>query len=219
MTLGSENHSKWQVCLNVQKINLLIRAVELRIGIYRTLVSYIQTLCAMPMRKLLLTISGILIWTSGQACDCDRYVGNFQTTSKWAEFVFIVKVTGHSYFKSVTTAGNISVSVPTAATFEIVETLKGTIDKSEITVFGDKGNLCRPYIDVFKQDKYYIVGLYRCDGKEQNETTDDFQISGCGEFWIEYNPESKTATGLIKNKRKKPTTVTIETLKELMRKG
>jgi hypothetical protein len=171
------------------------------------------------MKKLLITLIGLLTWTSGQTCDCDVYIGNFQTTSKWAEFVFVVKVKGYSYYKSVTTTSATTVSVPTAATFEIVETLKGKVDKKEIIVFGDKGNLCRPYIDVFKNDSYYIVGLYRCDGREQNETTDDFQISGCGEFWIKYDIESKTATGLIKNRRRKQTTVTLATLKDLIKKN
>lgn len=169
------------------------------------------------MKKIPLTLAAILIWTSGQTCDCIRYIGNFQTTTKWAENVFIVKTKEHSYYQSVTTVNATAVSVPTAATFEIVETLKGSIDKREVTVFGDKGNLCRPYIDVFKQDKYYVVALYRCDGNELNETTDDFQISGCGEFWIEYNPESKTVSGRIKNRRKKKVTMTLDALKQLMR--
>jgi hypothetical protein len=169
----------------------------------------------MPMKKIL-TITGILIWTSGQTCDCD-YIGNFLTISKWAEVIFIVKVTGHGDYISLTGAAPNTVSVPLTATFEVIKTLKGNTDKKEIRVFGDNGVLCRPYIDTFQKDKYYVVGLYRCDGKERNETVDDFQITGCGEFWIQYNPESSTVTGRIKNKKRKRTTMTLETFEKLLK--
>ena len=167
------------------------------------------------MKKVLLTIIGIIFWTSGQTCDCD-YIGNFLKTSKWAEVVFIVKVKGHGDYISLTGAAPSTVSVPLTATFEIIKTIKGNTDKKEIKVFGDNGVLCRPYIDTFKKDKYYIVGLYRCDGKQGYETTDAFYIAGCGEFWIEYNSEDKTVTGLIKNKKRKPTTMTLEIFEKLL---
>lgn len=170
------------------------------------------------MKTLLLTITGILIWTSGQTCDCD-YIGNFLTTSKWAELIFIVKVKGHGDYISLTGAAPPdTVRVPSTATFEIIKTFKGKVDKKEIRVFGDNGVLCRPYIDTFKKDKYYLVGLYRCTGNERDETADDFQITGCGEFWIEYHPESNSVTGRIKNKRRKPTTMTLETFEKLLKR-
>jgi hypothetical protein len=91
----------------------------------------------MPMRKILLTITGILIWTSGQTCDCDYYIGNFLTTSKWAELIFIVKVKGHGDYGSLTGAAPPdTVRVPLTATFEILRTLKGNTDKKDIWVFG-----------------------------------------------------------------------------------
>lgn len=172
----------------------------------------------MPMKRILLTIIGISIWTSGQTCDCD-YIGNFLTASKWAEVIFLIKVREHGDYVSLTGAAPTTVSVPTTATFEIIKTLKGNSDKKDIRVFGDNGVLCRPYIDIFKKDKYYIVGLYRCDGKERSETADDFQISGCGEFWIDYNPETNMVTGRIKNKKRKSTTMTLEAFEKLLKVG
>jgi hypothetical protein len=119
---------------------------------------YGKTLCVMPMRKILLTITGIFIWTSGQTCDCD-YIGNFLTTSKWAELIFIVKVKGHGDYISLTGAAPTTVSVPLTATFEIVKTLKGTTDKKEIRVFGDNGVLFRPYIDTFQKKQVLCCGF------------------------------------------------------------
>jgi hypothetical protein len=170
------------------------------------------------MRRLLLTIIGVTIWTCGRTCDCD-YIGNFVKTSKWSETIFIVKVTGYGDYITLTGAAPSPVSVPLTASFEIIRTLKGNSDKKEIKVFGDNGVLCRPYIDTFKKDKYYVVGLYRCDGKEGNETVEDFYVTGCGEFWIEYNPENKTVTGLIKNKNRKRTTMSLETFEKLLDKS
>ena len=168
------------------------------------------------MKKILLTIIGLIIWTSGQTCDCD-YIGNFLKTSKWAEVVFIVKVKGHGDYISLNGAAPNTISIPSTATFEIIKTIKGNTDKKEIRVFGDNGVLCRPYIDTFKKGKYYVVGLYRSDGKEGNETTSDFFIAGCGEFWVEYIPDDKTVTGLIKNKKRKLTTMSLETFEKLIK--
>lgn len=170
----------------------------------------------MPMKRILLTIIGISIWTRGQTCDCD-YIGNFLVASKNAEAIFIVKVREHGDYISLTGTVPTAVSVPTTAIFEIVKTLKGNSDNKAIRVFGDNGVLCRPYVDVFRKDKYYVVGLQRCDGNERSETTDDFEISGCGEFWIDYNPATDMVTGRIKNKKRKPTTMTLEAFEKLLK--
>lgn len=163
------------------------------------------------MRKMLLTLLGIIAWTSAQTCDCD-YAGSFLTISKDADAIFIVRVDGYNDFFSWL-LGN---RPPRAATFEIIKTLKGVADEKEITVFGDNGVLCRPYINTFKEDQYYVVGLYRCNG-DRGETAEDFYISVCGEYWLDYNPASKTITGRITEGSKGTLTIKLEAFEKLLK--
>jgi len=161
---------------------------------------------------MLLTLLGIIAWTSAQTCDCD-YEGSFLTISKDADAIFIVRVDGYNDFFAWL-FGN---RPPRAATFEIIKTLKGAADGDEIAVFGDSGALCRPYINMFEEDQYYVVGLYKCNGYIEGESTDDFFISACGEYWLDYNPTSKTVTGLITAEANKPSTLKLEAFEKLLK--
>jgi hypothetical protein len=164
------------------------------------------------MRKMLLTWVGIVAWTSAQTCDCD-YAGNFLTISKNADAIFIVRVDGYNdFFSWLWTNGN-----PESATFEVIKTLKGFADEKEIKVFGDNGMLCRPYIDTFKKDRYYVVALYQCSENREGETTEDFLISACGEYWLDYNSTSKIITGLITPGTSKPSTLKLEAFEKLLK--
>lgn len=171
----------------------------------------------MPMKKLLLSIIGIIIWTSGYPCSCD-YIGNFLKASEYAELIAIIKVKGHNdYFPLTGAAPPDTINQPLSATFEIIEILKGKEERKEVKVFGDDGVLCRPYIDKFEVGKYYIVGLLQGEDADRGfgikETAEDYQVLICGEFWIEYNPDSNMVEGLIKKKRRKATTMTLDAFK------
>ena len=164
------------------------------------------------MRKILLTLVGILAWTSAHTCDCD-YTGNFLEISKDVDAIFIIRVDGYDDdFLAWLFRRN-----PRAATFEIVKTLKGVADEEEIKVFGDNGMLCRPYIGTFKEDQYYVVALYKCNGMLDGESEDDFSISACGEYWLDYNPTSKTVTGLITPGNNKPSTLKLAAFEKLLK--
>lgn len=97
--------------------------------------------------------------------------------------------------------------------------LRGQEYRKEFKIFGDNGVLCRPYIDVFKKEKYYIVGIYPCGNIEREgikETTDDYQVTVCGEYWIEYNPNNNTVKGRIRGKKRKPVIMSFEKFKKLI---
>ena len=136
-----------------------------------------------------------------------------------AEAIFIVRVLDHEYFVSSAEGAADAIFAPRSATFEVIKSLKGSTKKKEIKVFGDNGVLCRPYIDTFKEDRYYIVGLYKCNGKERFETTQDFYISICGEFWIEYNPDLRTVTGRIKSDENELTTMPLASFERLLKEN
>jgi len=55
------------------------------------------TLCAIPMRKVLLTSIGILIWTIGLTCSCD-YAGNFIKATSSVDLIAIIKIKDYGDF-------------------------------------------------------------------------------------------------------------------------
>ena len=48
------------------------------------------------------------------------------------------------------------------------------------------------------------------------ETSDDYQISICGEFWVDYNPDDKTVRGRIRESKRKPTIMTLDKFEKLL---
>ncbi|MBZ0246361.1 MAG: hypothetical protein K8H85_10465 [Cyclobacteriaceae bacterium] len=170
--------------------------------------------------KLLLTIGAILIWTAGQSCSCN-YMGNFLKVKDNVEVIAIIKVNKYNdYFPLTGAAPPDTINQPLSATFEIVEILKGQEKRETIKVFGDHGADCRPYINTFEIDKYYVVGLIKCVDTERRfgirETKDDYQVIVCGEYWLDYNPSSGMVTGLIKDKKKRKISLRLDDFKNLL---
>ena len=125
-----------------------------------------------------------------------------------SEVVALVKVKSYNNFFQFT--GGLASNEhqqPLSATFEIVELLRGDEQRTEIEVFGDPGNLCRPYIDYLKAGEYYVVALNKSDGIDHGdgiiETPNDYVLWNCGEFWINHNPTNEQLTGRIYRNEKK----------------
>lgn len=149
-------------------------------------------------------------------------MGNFLKVKDNVEVIAVIKVVQYNdYFPLTGAAPPDTINQPLSATFEIVEILKGQETRKAIKVFGDDGADCRPYIDTFEMNKYYVVGLIKCVDAERKfgirETKNDYQIIVCGEYWLDYNPEDKTITGLIKDKNKKKTSMKIDEFKRLLK--
>ena len=101
----------------------------------------------------------ILICTRTFACDCE-WAGNFLEMANNSEVVALVKVKSYNNFFQFT--GGLTSDEHQqllSATFEIVELLRGDEQRTEIEVFGDPGNLCRPYINYLTAGEYYVVAL------------------------------------------------------------
>ena len=173
----------------------------------------------MPMRKILLTTIGILIWTSGLPCSCN-FMGNFLKATSQADIVAIIRIKDYGDYFKLEGASPQTINQPLSVTVEIVSVLRGLEDRKEVKIFGDDGVLCRPYINVFKKDRYYVVGLYKCGNADREgikETPNDYQTSACGEFWIDYNPDNKTVRGRIRKNKRKPTIMTLDKFEKLLK--
>ena len=142
--------------------------------------------------KLLLTITFLTIGQSTFACDCGSQ-GDFLKVAEKTQFVALVKVTKYLTFKDI-----YKEKMPMSMEVEIIEIYKGKETRKKVTVWGDNGILCRPYLSKFELGKYYVIAFFR--GTEdsrglgnENEKITDYSISVCGEFWLNADKKNKVA--------------------------
>ena len=67
---------------------------------------------------------------------------------------------------------------------ELVTVIKGEYQAEALTILGDPGHLCRPYITprVFKKGHEYLFALGKSGEHSQG-------LSVCGEYWIEIDED------------------------------
>lgn len=145
------------------------------------------------MRQLKFILA-IFLMTMGPvtfACDCDSQ-GKFLKVAPKTEFVAMVKVTKYLTFKEIYDR-----QTPMSMEVEIIDVYKGTETRKTITVWGDNGNLCRPYLSIFKTDNYYVIAFEQ----DSKENLSEYVISNCGDYWLNADYENKIATGPVSEKQ------------------
>jgi len=118
------------------------------------------------MKQFLILIFTLIGTVSTIACDCD-WAGNFLTAGIKQDLVVKVKILGH--YKQ-------DQDINEKMTVEIIEKYKGTETRKTITVWGDNGMECRPYVDYFKNGQVYFLALTKIGN--------DYYQSNCGEFYL-----------------------------------
>lgn len=150
--------------------------------------------------KIILTIFLLTIGHTILACDCDSQ-GEFLKVAPKTKLVALVKVTKYLTFKDI-----YEEKTPMSMEVEIIEIYKGTETRKTVVVWGDIGNLCRPYLSRFDEGKYYIVAFDGgSDGSKgyvhKKEKTTDYSISVCGEYWLNVDINKKIAAGSMTGKK------------------
>jgi hypothetical protein len=166
--------------------------------------------------KKLKTILTIFILTIGQtilACDCDSQ-GAFLKVAQGTKLVALVKVTKYLTFEDI-----YEVKTPMSMEVEIIEIYKGEETRKSVIVWGDIGNLCRPYLSQFKESQYYVIAFEGgSDGSKGfthgNEKITDYAISNCGEYWLTVDLNKKVAMGSVADKQNE---ITLENLKTILK--
>lgn len=151
--------------------------------------------------KILLTIFFLTLGQTILACDCDSQ-GEFLTVAPKTKLVALVKVTKYLTFKDI-----YEEKTPMSMEVEIIEVYKGKETRKKVIVWGDIGNLCRPYLSRFDVGKFYLIafdsGLDGAKGfAHKNEKITDYSISVCGDYWLNADMKKQIITGSIANKIK-----------------
>ncbi|KAA3440555.1 hypothetical protein [Rufibacter hautae] len=165
------------------------------------------------MKKYILLAVMTLIWLPAISCSCGT-ARNFIKATQKADIIALVKIKEYQDFFTLTGAGPEPINQPQSVQVEVVQVLKGKEERKEVKIYGDDGALCRPYIDVFKKDQFYVIGLYKGD----SEAGEDYAVSICGEFWLEYDQKLKTVKGRIEENRQKPKVLRLNNLQTLLTK-
>ena len=177
------------------------------VAILKTTPSYLN-ICMVRRLFILLTTIGLNI-SSSFACDC-YYNGPFLKMAQRTPFVALVRVTKYLTFKDIYNS-----KTPMSMEIEIIDIYKGKENRNTVTVWGDIGNLCRPYLSTFKEGQYYVIALDNGNygGGHPNEKNTDYSICGCGCYWIPVDFEKLIVKGDIESKDMKSTTLKLPELK------
>ncbi|HEY6435320.1 MAG TPA: hypothetical protein VIY47_01905 [Ignavibacteriaceae bacterium] len=160
---------------------------------------------------LLPIITATKVW----ACDCD-YGGPFLKMAPRTQFVALVKVIKYLTFKDI--YGH---KTPMSMEVEIIDTYKGLEERKIITVWGDPGHLCRPYLSTFKEGEYYVIAFFpgHPNSGHENEKVTDYSVSNCGAFWLTVDYEKQTALGDIDSEDRKSQSFSLSSLKFALKKN
>jgi hypothetical protein len=155
------------------------------------------------MRRLVVILVFIILTVPQTifACDCDSQ-GAFLTVAPKAEMVALVKINRYLTFKDI-----YDNPTPMSMEVEIIDIYKGKETRKIITVWGDNGSLCRPYLSLFEIGKYYVIAFDKGSetteiGANQTEKETDYSISNCGDYWLQVDTDKQLASGSVTDKQK-----------------
>lgn len=156
----------------------------------------------MKRLTVILTLIFLIATSRTFACDCESQ-GHFLTVAPKSKLVALVKVNRYLTHKNI-----YDKPTPMSMKVEIINVYHGQETKKMVTVWGNNGALCRPYLNTFSVDSYYIIAFEQGSditeinaNKEEKKT--DYAISNCGDYWLTADTKKKTATGAVSKNQSK----------------
>jgi hypothetical protein len=135
---------------------------------------------------------------------------------KRAPLVALVKVTKYLTFHTFHNE-----KIPMSMEVEVINKYKGKETRKTLTVWGDNGILCRPFLSYFKEGMYYVIafdnGNY--NGSQNEEKDSDYSITSCGCYWLSADIDQQTATGDISSTDRTSTTIRLRQLKKEIKRN
>lgn len=120
---------------------------------------------------------------SALSCDC-LTEGPFLLRGVQADAIVRGFVTQHSELSDR--------GIYCAMKVKVLDVLRGDISDPEITVWGDNGAQCRPYVSTFPVNTEWIFAIYR---QPEPSRGHNYIISICGAYWLRV--ESSNVVGRI----------------------
>ena len=129
--------------------------------------------------------------------------GNFIKATRTSESILVVKLIKHADY-IVPYAPYDTIKRVLSIEVEVIKIIQGHEDRKVIKIFGSNGMDCRGTIRDLEVGHYYIVGLDKSKSANEQfgvrEKPDDYVLSGCGEYLINYYPEKNTVRGRLNEK-------------------
>jgi hypothetical protein len=163
------------------------------------------------MRYLAATFTGLSIFltaASAQACSCAG-TDPFVQVAQRSPVVVRAKVLNYQWYPSdLKHEQN-----PIAMTVEVQESYKGTVKSKRLTIWGDNGMQCRPYVMTFPIGTEWVLAL----GPDHWTKKGELAIFGCGEYWLPV--QNATVTGRIteKDPAAKSKRITLDRFRQLLK--
>jgi hypothetical protein len=116
---------------------------------------------------------------TAHACMCvpwplgATHAASFLTVARDAELVVVAEVVRHVGKRHTKR------KIHEAMRVTVLEVLQGTAERTTLTVRGDNGVLCRPYVSRFPPGTKWVLAL-----SPAHEKRGDYSISSCGEYWL-----------------------------------
>lgn len=165
------------------------------------------------MKQLFFIMAGVILFSGNTiACSCN-YQGSFLKLAPFTNFIALVKVKKLLNYKTLSNGEQIPLSMQV----KVVEIYKGTEKRKTITVWGDNGNQCRPYLNRFSKDGYYIIAFISA-GRVEGELKTDYAINNCGCYWLSVMKKEKSVTGDIESENQTNSIMSLATLKTKLKK-
>jgi hypothetical protein len=156
------------------------------------------------VKQSIFTLLLTLLFYSSYACSCND-AGNFRKASKQAALVAVIDVLAYEDYFSMPPYD--SLQRPMSVRVKIIKLLQGKEIKQEVKIFGDNGFLCRESIRSLLPGKSYVVALHRAENRTWEfgvkETDQDYILSSCGEFLLQFDPVRSNVYGRILEGRKR----------------
>jgi hypothetical protein len=134
--------------------------------------------------------------------------------------VALIKVSKYLTFKDLHFSSGLT-KTPMSMEVEIIQVYKGKETRKSVVVWGDIGNLCRPYLSQFKEEQYYVMALNQgtpgWGHTDEKET--DYSIINCGEYWLTVDFSKSTASGDIDSKNRASRTTSLAELSSMLVKS
>lgn len=131
----------------------------------------------MKTKPYILTLFFLIGFLKAYSCSCG-YLGGFIYSNQAADIVVYGTVIEYDSIGTYNSPNN-----PYSIKFLIKEKLRGIESRDTVTIWGDYGADCRPYINQFKPKTEWILALDQLN----NNGNVEYEISICGEFYVPVN--------------------------------